>query len=82
MGKIKNVWFDCTRIFVEMDDQRVFGNPVEWFPNLRKGTPQRWENYIIKGNRRWIHWPELDEDLDVECFSDYTPNAKVLSHKV
>lgn len=71
MNKIKSVWLDSTRIFVEMDDMRVFGNPIDWYPNLRKGTPQQRENFLIKGNGRWVHWPELDEDLDVDCFLDY-----------
>ena len=72
--KITNVWFDDKRIFVEMDDHRVLGNPVAWYPNLNKGNKQQWQKFIIKGNGRWIHWPELDEDLDIGSFLDYTRN--------
>ena len=39
MVTIKRVWFDETRIFVELSDARVIGTPISWYPNLKKGTP-------------------------------------------
>ncbi len=55
-----------------MDNKKVFGNPIEWYPNLSLGNLKQWENFIIKGDGRWVYWPELDEDLDVESFISYT----------
>ena len=65
---IKNVWFDKERIFVELNDKRVIGTPINWYRNLSKGSPEQMRNFELRGDGRWIHWPELDEDLDAEGF--------------
>ena len=76
MFTIKKIWFDKERIFVELNDQRVIGTPINWYPNLRKGTPEQMNNYELRGEGRWIHWPELDEDLDAEGFLTYTKKVQ------
>jgi hypothetical protein len=68
MEAIKSVWFKDDKIFVELANLIVLGTPVEWYPNLSKGNPEQRENYIIKGNGRWIYWEELDEDLSLDGF--------------
>lgn len=65
---INKVWFDDTRIFVELNDGAVVGAPIAWYPNLRKGTPEQWEKYEIWSDGTWLHWEELDEDLSADGF--------------
>jgi hypothetical protein len=71
MLTVKKVWIDGDKLFVELNDERVIGTPINWYPNLRKGTLAQMQNYELKGNGRWIHWPDLDEDLDAEGFLTY-----------
>lgn len=65
---IKSVWFQNGNISVEMSNGKVIETPIINYPNLSKGTQSQINNYQIKGNGRWIHWEELDEDLSVEGF--------------
>jgi hypothetical protein len=71
MLTVKKVWIDGNKLFVELNDERIIGTPINWYPNLRKGSLAQMQNYELKGNGRWIHWPDLDEDLDAEGFLTY-----------
>jgi len=68
----KTVWFDTIRILVELNNGRIIGTPIEWYPNLRKGTPDQMRNYELWENGKWIHWEELNEDLSAEGFLSFT----------
>ena len=76
MFTIKKVWFENDKIFVELNDQRVIGTPINWYPNLRKGSLEQMKNFELRGDGRWIHWHELDEDLDAEGFLTYSKKNK------
>lgn len=68
MVTIKLVSFNNNNIIVEMSDGKVVETGIKSYPNLSKGTAHQINNYEIKGNGRWIHWEELDEDLSAEGF--------------
>jgi len=68
MTTIKNVSFDTNNIIVEMNDGKIIQSLIQLYPNLSKGTTEQMNNYEIKGDGRWIHWEELDEDLSAEGF--------------
>jgi hypothetical protein len=68
MTTISTVWFEKDNLFVEMSDGYVIKTPVSLYPNLSKGTTEQRKKYEIKGNGRWVHWEELDEDLSAEGF--------------
>ncbi len=72
MVSAKAVWFDDNRIFIELKDGRIIGSPIEWFPNLRKGTIGQMKKYELWEDGKWIHWEELNEDLSAEGFLNYT----------
>ncbi|NII29897.1 DUF2442 domain-containing protein [Pseudoflavitalea sp. X16] len=67
-NKIEKVWFDETRIFIELTDKTVIGAPVAWYPHLRKGTHEQLNQYEIWSEGTWLHWEELDEDLSLDGF--------------
>ena len=50
MISVKSVWFDKARIFVEFIDGRIVGTPIEWYPNLKKGTPDQMKKYELWEN--------------------------------
>ncbi len=66
MTTINSLWFEGDDICVKMNDGTIVKSPVGSYPNLNKGTAEQRSHYEIKGNGRWIHWDELDEDLSAE----------------
>ena len=59
----KSLRFDEDSVWGELDDGRVLGVPLVWFPRLLHATPAQRENYEL--SRRGLHWDELDEDISV-----------------
>jgi hypothetical protein len=59
------VYFEGTRLIVELDDGRKIGAPVEWFPRLAKATPAQRNNHRLIAGGAGIHWEDIDEDLSV-----------------
>jgi len=77
MITIQSVWFEEGNIFVKMSNDSIIGTPINWYPNLNKGTQEQLKNFEIKGKGKWLHWSELDEDLSAEGFL-----AVVSSHMI
>ena len=75
MVMVKSVGFDAIRIFIELNDGRIVGSPINWYPNLRKGTPEQMKKYELWDGGKWIHWEELNEDLSAEGFLSMNPGA-------
>lgn len=58
-----SVAFSETHFTVALSDGRFISTPLHWFPRLAYGTTAEREIYeIIDGA---IHWPELDEDIEI-----------------
>ena len=53
------------RLFVDLEDGRTISVPLEWYPRLERGTPAQRENWLIVGAGWGLHWPDLDEDINV-----------------
>ena len=63
--RILDVNFDADQIWFKLEDGRILGVPLVWFPRLDKATAaqrSRWE--LIAGGDA-LHWPDVDEDLSV-----------------
>lgn len=52
-------------LIVELDDGRTISVPLAWFPRLLHGTPEERTNWRLIGEGEGIHWPDLDEDIEV-----------------
>jgi len=57
------VEFDDDQMWVHLDDGRVVGVPLAWYPRLLHGSAD-------DRGRVWIspsglHWDELDEDISI-----------------
>lgn len=75
MVTVKKVWFEEDKIYVEFADGRIIGTPIQWYPNLCKGTPEQWAKFELWNDGQWIHWEELDEDLSAEGFLTFKPKT-------
>lgn len=60
----KSVRFDQDSMWVELDDGRVLGVPLAWFPRLLHATPA--ERDACELSRGGLHWDALDEDISVD----------------
>ncbi len=60
----RSVRFDDDSLWVELDDGRVVGVPLAWFPRLLAATPQQRE--VFEFSPRGIHWEALDEDISID----------------
>ena len=47
-------------------DSRTISVPLVWYPRLIHATPAERSNLELWADGRYIHWPDLDEDLSVE----------------
>jgi Protein of unknown function (DUF2442) len=52
------------RLWVKLQDGRVIGTPLDWYPFLDNAMPQQQANIQLKWNAIW--WPDLDEGLSIE----------------
>lgn len=60
----KSIRFDENTMWVELNDARILGVPLVWFPKLLHATQSELENYEL--TRRGIHWDYLDEDISID----------------
>ena len=51
---------------VTLQDGRVISTPLEWYPSLKRATPEQRAAWKWWGPRRALHWPALDEHLGIE----------------
>ena len=64
----KSVRFDTDSFWVELEDGRVIGVPLAWFPRLLHAASAERENVEI--SRRGLHWDTLDEDISITGLLD------------
>jgi uncharacterized protein DUF2442 len=53
------------RLTVTLADGRTLSAPLTWFPRLIEASPRERREYQLIGGGRLIHWPAVDEDIDV-----------------
>ncbi|MBI4531625.1 MAG: DUF2442 domain-containing protein [Candidatus Latescibacteria bacterium] len=52
-------------LIVDLVDGRTVSVPLIWYPRLWYGSSEEREHVEIFGDGRYLHWPDLDEDLTV-----------------
>ena len=57
----------CTdkELIVALADGRTLFVPLNWFPRLASATSSARSQYELLGNGEGIHWPALDEDVNI-----------------
>jgi Protein of unknown function (DUF2442) len=59
------VAFEADRLRVDLNDGRSILVPLAWFPRLMEATPRARQRFELIGDGTLIHWPDVDEDIDV-----------------
>ena len=57
----------AAHLVVELTDGRAVSVPLSWYPRLAEGTPSERRRWTLLGGGLGIHWPDLDEDIEVEA---------------
>ncbi|WP_342220885.1 DUF2442 domain-containing protein [Candidatus Fukatsuia endosymbiont of Tuberolachnus salignus] len=60
----KKVRFDEFNLWVELNDARILGVPLAWFPKLLHASEAERNQFELSA--RGIHWDSLDEDISIE----------------
>lgn len=76
----KNVRFDESTMWVELNDARTIGVPLVWFPRLLHASPEQRNDYEL--SPRGIHWDTLDEDISVAGLLEGRGDVTHQPHKV
>lgn len=50
---------------VALSDGRVIAAPLAWFPRLDHAQPKERKSWRLIAGGRGIHWPDIDEDINV-----------------
>ena len=66
MVNIEKVWTTKTAVWIRTADGREMCEQFSDYPRLRCATQAQRENYTR--DNFGIHWAEIDEDLNFECF--------------
>lgn len=63
--RILDVAFDTDQIWFMLEDGRILGVPMIWFPKLDSATEEQRSRWELVSGADAIHWPEVDEDVSV-----------------
>jgi hypothetical protein len=75
--RVADVVISKDRITVALRDGRTVSAPLSWYPRLQRATPKQRKNWQIAGGGFGIHWPEIDEDLNIEGLLQGAPSPEV-----
>jgi hypothetical protein len=53
-------------LIIDLSDGRTVSAPLAWYPRLLNGTPAERDYHQLIGEGLGIHWPQLDEDINIE----------------
>ena len=53
-------------IVLDLVDGRTMTVPIVWYPRLWHGVKEERAHFELLDEGRYIHWPDLDEDLSIE----------------
>jgi hypothetical protein len=62
----RDIRFTKDALVVVLADGREVSAPLQWFPRLLHATPKQRAKWELIGDGIGIHWPQVDEDIEVE----------------
>lgn len=70
MDKIKTIWFEGDRIYMETEAGDKFSRPLEAFPLLKDADEKERLKFKIGKSGDDVRWELLDEDIHISSFYD------------
>ena len=68
MEKIKNIWFDESRIYMKTTEGRDLSRPLEAYPELKEASMEQRNDFSIDEEGTSIRWEALDADMHISSF--------------
>jgi hypothetical protein len=62
----RDISFTEDALHVVLADGREISVPLQWFPRLFGATPEQRAHWELIGDGIGIHWPQIDEDIEIE----------------
>ncbi len=62
----REVSFTDDALRVVLADGREISAPLQWFPRLLHATSEQRAQWELIGDGVGIHWPQVDEDIEIE----------------
>jgi hypothetical protein len=75
-ARAQNVTVTEDAIVVELSDGRTISAPLAWYPRLFHATPVERSKWRPIGDGEGIHWPDLDEDIEVDALVAGLPSGE------
>jgi len=66
-ARAQHVTVSDEAITLELADGRTISSPLAWYPRLLHATPEERNRWQPIGQGEGIHWPDLDEDIEVDA---------------
>lgn len=63
LARAVSVDFDEDQMWVRLEDGRILGVPLAWFPRLLHGAPD--DRRAVSISPSGLHWDNLDEDISI-----------------
>ncbi len=54
------------KLTIYLTDGRTIVVPLDWYPHLTHGNPQKRQNWQLLGDSYTIEWPDIDEYIGIE----------------
>lgn len=70
MDRIKTIWFEGGRIYMETEVGNKFSRPLEAFPLLKDASEKERLEFKIGKFGDDVRWESLDEDIHISSFYD------------
>ena len=70
---IESIHVTDSTITAQLQDGRAISVPLSWSYRLELATPEQRANYEVFGAGKYVHWPDVDEDLSGTSFFNGTP---------
>ena len=64
--KIKRLWFEDNKIFIQTEDEKHLWQSLLWYPRLLYASDEQRNDYRLSYSG--IHWSSIDEDMSFESF--------------
>ena len=75
-SRAKDVAVTQDALTVDLYDGRTISVPLAWYPRLLHGTSGERDHWRLIGSGEGIHWPDLDEDINIENLLAGKPSSE------
>lgn len=76
-ARVRSVETTEDTLTVALMDGRCISVPLVWYPRLLHADEAQRTHWQVAGGGCGIHWPDIDEDLSVECLLKGSPAPRL-----